>query len=545
MRVQRQDGRHTMALRLLALLCVAASGHAAAQAYVFSSAFGSYGSGNGQFIGPTYNLNFVAIDPFNRNILVEDGGNARVEIFDANGTYLSQFGSSGSGNGQFSGIGGIAVDPFSHEIVVADGNNRIQVFSAAGAYLRQFGTAGSGNGQLSQPVAIAIDPSSHNVVVAELGNDRVQIFSSNGTYLRQFGGAGTGNGQFEYPCYLAIDPVTHDILVADEINGNVQVFDANGNYRFQFGTPGTGAGQFGFPAPGAIAVNAAHQFLVQDFGNERIERFDSSGNYIDSFGSAGNGNGQFQDGNGPTGMDIDRASGNLVILDRGNSRAEIFVPGSATDCGPTQVSLSMEPLTASLSESILFSAQASIAQPFGGTMSFVVDGVGTACVATVYDVYGTCTHPLALGTHSVIARYSGNGFNPPGCSAPASVTVVPDTQHFTVNAVLTSDPNPPEEGYPAFLNYDITPNPLAHGSARAPSAAVGGYVTFAQGSTVIGYATVVNNRAALQVTLPGGNIPVTATYSGDANYDTSGGTTTIGVGKPADDIFYSGMEIVR
>jgi len=514
---------------------------------VFSKAFGSYGSGNGQFIGPTYYLNFVGVDPINRNILVADAGNSRVQIFDANGAYLGQFGSAGTGDGQFGGIGGIAVDPSTHEVFVADSNNgRIEVFSASGTYLRQFGTQGSGNGQLDVPVALAIDPASHNLAVAELGNNRVQIFSPNGTYVRKFGSTGAAKGQFRYPCYLAIDPQTHDILVADEINVNVQVFDASGAYQYQFGTPGTGNGQFGYPAPGAIVVDgAAHHVLVQDFGNGRIQIFDSSGSYLSQFGSAGDGNAQFHAGNGPTGMDLDRQSGNLVVLDRGNSRAEIFVPDSGTDCGATPVSLSMEPLTASLNQAVLFSAQVGIHQPLGGTVSFVVDGSTTACVATVQDVYGTCTHPLQLGTHSVIARYSGNGFNPAGCSAPGSVTIVADTQHFSVNAALSSNPNPAEEGYPVFIGYDVTPALGRAGADRLAAAPqLSGYVTFSYGTNVLGYAALVNNHASYTTVLPRGTFAITATYSGDCNYDTHSDTAPVPVAKGADDIFYSGMEVV-
>ena len=59
--------------------------------------------------------------------------------------------------------------------------------TSTATYLSQFGTHGRGNGQFNQPSGIAIDPTSHNIVVADYGNNRVQIFSSAGVYLSQFG----------------------------------------------------------------------------------------------------------------------------------------------------------------------------------------------------------------------------------------------------------------------------------------------------------------------------------------------------------------------
>ena len=135
-----------------------------------------------------------------------DSANNRVQIFNSAGVYLSQFGTFGTGNGQFSGPCGVAIDPTSHNIVVADiGNNRVQIFNSAGAYLSQFGTLGTGNGQFNSRVGIAIDPTSHNIVVADDGNNRVQIFNSAGVYLSQFGrsepamGSSTGRRRCDRP----------------------------------------------------------------------------------------------------------------------------------------------------------------------------------------------------------------------------------------------------------------------------------------------------------------------------------------------------------
>ena len=59
-------------------------------------------------------------------------------------------------------------------------------------YLSQFGSTGQGNGQFRLPEGVAIDPTSHNIVVADAANDRVQIFDSNGTFIAKFGSSGGG-----------------------------------------------------------------------------------------------------------------------------------------------------------------------------------------------------------------------------------------------------------------------------------------------------------------------------------------------------------------
>ena len=309
-----------------------------------------------------------------------------MEIFTASGTYLRQFGSGpGTGNGQFNSVQGIAIDPSTHHIAVADGGGRVQIFSWSGNYLSQFGSPGSGNAQFNDIGDVAIDPVNGNIVVSDIGNHRVQVFSASGVFLGKFG----SSAQFGYPDYLAIDPATHNILVGDEVNANVQIFSSSGTYLRQFGSFGSGNGQFSIP--GGLAIDAStHDIIVVDYGNSRVQVFDADGNYLSQFGSSGTGDGQFNPGNGPTGLDIDQSTHDVVVLDRGDNRAEIFALSSLPPpptCGPTQVSLSIDPPMATLSESILFSAQASITAPVAGTVSFLVDGTTSAtCTANMQGI---------------------------------------------------------------------------------------------------------------------------------------------------------------
>ena len=61
-------------------------------------------------------------------------------------------------------------------VYVADcNNNRIQVFTAEGQFVTKFGRYGSGDGELDQPIGVCSD-SEDVVYVTEFGNNRVSLF---------------------------------------------------------------------------------------------------------------------------------------------------------------------------------------------------------------------------------------------------------------------------------------------------------------------------------------------------------------------------------
>jgi hypothetical protein len=126
-------------------------------------------------------------------------------MFDSTGKYLAAFGSWGSGNGQFNVSTSIelAFDAQGNIYVTDSGNNRVQKFDSQGNYLSQFGSKGTGNGQFENPTGIAIDGSG-SIYVADTSNNRVEKFDADGNYLSQFGAFGTGNGQFHFPFSIAV-----------------------------------------------------------------------------------------------------------------------------------------------------------------------------------------------------------------------------------------------------------------------------------------------------------------------------------------------------
>jgi len=280
----------------------------------FLSAFGSEGTGNGQFKAPRG----IAIDA-EGNIWVVDAGNNRVQKFNGSGEFMLKFGSEGKGNGQFIFPTDIAIDAEGNIWVTDTGNNRIQKFNAKGEYLSQFGSEGKGNGQFIFPTGIAIDAEG-NIWVADTTNYRVQKFNFWGGYLTKFGSKGAGEGQFNSPHGIAIDS-EGNAWVSDCVNDDLQKFNSEGEYLTKFGSSGVGDGQF--TCPFGIATDAEDHVWVADKYNYRVQELDSSGEYLTQFGLYGKKAGQFM---APVGIAVS-ATHDVWVLDNALGLVQKWTPG--------------------------------------------------------------------------------------------------------------------------------------------------------------------------------------------------------------------------
>ncbi len=107
----------------------------------------------------------------------EFGSNAnKILKYSDAGTLVDSWGGTGSGLGEFSGIGGIAVDDSGWVYVADIGNNRVQVFREDGEYVASWGTPGSGPCKFNAPLDVAIDGTA-NVYVLD-STFRVQKFEN-------------------------------------------------------------------------------------------------------------------------------------------------------------------------------------------------------------------------------------------------------------------------------------------------------------------------------------------------------------------------------
>jgi YD repeat-containing protein len=289
---------------------------------IYSTTFGSIGSGNGQLNAPTR----VAIDGHG-NVWIADTANARIEEFSAAGAFIAAYGSRGSGNGQFEDPVGIAVNQSTGVVYVSDKTTG-RVDELSDGEFKSFGSE-----DLRGPSGLKID-SSGNVWVADTGNTRIDEFSASGEFLQaigwgvadgkaeletcktgcQMGRSGPGEGEFVEPVDVTASGA--DIYVADRGNRRVQELSMSGAYVRSFGAEGTGSGQF--MAPEGIAADAAGNVYVVDGPDARVEEFSPSGAFLAQFASYGTGEGQLH---GPTGVAID-AAGDMYVADSANNRVE-------------------------------------------------------------------------------------------------------------------------------------------------------------------------------------------------------------------------------
>ena len=164
--------------------------------------------------------------------------------------------------------------------------------------------------------------------------------------------------------------------------------------------------------------------------------------------------------------------------------------------------------------------------PITGTVAFrdggsVISGCGAQAISSgASSGTATCTEPAAsmtLGTHSITAVYAGTANYTTSTSPAFTQTVVQGTTTTTV----ISSANPTTAGL--ALTYTAT-FVVAGGTAITP----GGTVAFTDGSTVLCAAAPVTAQSATCV-VPAtvqttGTHPITAIYSGDANFVGSTGT---------------------
>jgi len=171
----------------------------------------------------------IAVDNENRFIYVVDTQQDQVLVFDADDfKLLRRIGTGGKGHtltssGNFSLPTNVALDKDGNAYVTDTLNDRVEIFDADGDFISQFGTAGDGPGHFARPKGIAIDRDGH-IWVADEVQSRVQVFDRQGRLLIYFGEMGWYPGQFQALYGLASDNRNNRIITSEQFPGRVQVF---------------------------------------------------------------------------------------------------------------------------------------------------------------------------------------------------------------------------------------------------------------------------------------------------------------------------------
>lgn len=212
------------------------------------------------------------------------------------------------------------------------------VFSAAAAEqlpVTQFGGTGSGAEQMSAPGGVAVDPGSGDVYVADTGNNRIDKYSPTGTHLLSWGWgvsdgkseletctsfceggyAGAGAGQLNEVVGVAVDPTSGDVYALNRRDGQIQRFTAGGAFVETFGGYGPATDHLGarVAALNSFAIDPAGNVYVGDPFKSRIAKYDSAGTFVEAISIE------------PGPLTVDPA-GDLYVATTGGETVHIFKP---------------------------------------------------------------------------------------------------------------------------------------------------------------------------------------------------------------------------
>lgn len=269
-------------------------------------------------------------------VYVADTGNNRVVVFDANANYLFEFGSLGvakpAPGGAYSWKPGLLNYPT--DVTTDDGgnvyvadfrNNQIQVFDADGRFVSAFpdpakkvGKGASGQGGRGVAVtSICV----HEGRVYATDAYQVLVFTTEGELLAQFGKPGMGGGDYDHPNGIAYDERS-GVIVSDSNNGRVVAVTPAGEPLW---TVGSSAG-FGTEPVGGVfelprgVTSTDGGLIVADSLASRLQMLSVTGKPLSTFGRRGDAPGEF---NFPT--DVAARGDRLVVAEKGSSRVQVVI----------------------------------------------------------------------------------------------------------------------------------------------------------------------------------------------------------------------------
>ncbi len=265
---------------ITALLLISFPATVMAAEYQQIHAWGSFGTGAGEFNEPTG----VAVSE--SEVFVSDARNGRIQVFNHQGAFLREFGNSGEKQARL----GRPMNLELHDgrLYVADyWHERIQVYSQKGEYLRTIQTSDE-DMLLNGPGGVAFSKQG-NLFVADFYNHRIAELTPEGALISQIGTPGESGfwgGEFSYPTDVATGE-DGTLYVADGYNDRIQQFSAQGVLIRKWGGPFAmnihGSLDGWFSVVTSIAVGPEGDVFVADFYNNRVQKFTPDGKFITSF----------------------------------------------------------------------------------------------------------------------------------------------------------------------------------------------------------------------------------------------------------------------
>lgn len=269
--------------------------------------------------GVVSNAQSVCVNQNTGKVYVSDSFNHRIQVFSADGTYLSTMGGIGGPYGY-----GTALNYFLYpKQLTIDGNNTLYVADFGNGRVVKKYSAGLSfvvAAAVTQPWGVAVDSSGY-LYVSDWYTNSIKVFY-NGVQIRSWGGTGTASGYFNKPCDLKIGTYqgTTALYVADCGNNRVQIFSLSGSYLGELGTPQTNplenyneaksAGAMLLPYGVTFAANG--NVIVSDTSHKCMRMYNSNGNLLETWGTMSSSAGNFFS---PMGCDINKNTGRLYVTD--------------------------------------------------------------------------------------------------------------------------------------------------------------------------------------------------------------------------------------
>lgn len=364
----------------LALPLFATAPAFALNTHVFSSSFGSSGSGAGEMSlrGATEEVagSGAAVNATTHDVYVADTGNARIDEFELNGTFIHawgwgvaggsgfetctltcQKGLSGANPGEFEAPVFVAVDNSAGgkgDVYVGDtGDNIVSKFTESGALVESWGTKGqvsgssaTGSGTLTEG-SVTIESVLTATGAFSVGQEISGVGIPAGTAITALPGG--GDVEISQPVEagksgLSVALAAHQAFgplagIAVDSVGTLDVLEVEPHGLFQFGQDGTFKTDFETPRgsqPYGLAVDAAGEFFKVDGAPQTVEELTASGGDIGTVTKGGT-------GEEATGLAIDAGTGDLYVDSTGGEIEHYAFSGPGVVSGQGAPTCKVEP----------------------------------------------------------------------------------------------------------------------------------------------------------------------------------------------------------